>query len=126
MALSLSIRHPIRGSRRSNPATYTGMLDSIRKSFAASNGVKPSMFSANSEGACSSCNGAGVIFVDLGFMDTVSTPCEDCDGKGFESSVLEYTFGGHNIAEVMAMPVSEALDCLRRPGRPGLRRPRRS
>jgi excinuclease UvrABC ATPase subunit len=100
---------PIRGSRRSNPATYTGMLDSIRKAFAKANGVKPALFSANSEGACPTCNGAGVIDVQLGFMDTVSTPCEDCEGKGFAPSVLEYTFGGSNIAEVMAMPVTEAM-----------------
>ncbi|HEY5650576.1 MAG TPA: excinuclease ABC subunit UvrA [Acidimicrobiia bacterium] len=100
---------PIRGSRRSNPATYTGMLDSIRKAFAKANGVKPALFSANSEGACPTCNGAGVVDVQLGFMDTVSTPCEDCEGKGFAPSVLEYTFGGSNIAEVMAMPVTEAM-----------------
>ncbi|MDH3247900.1 MAG: excinuclease ABC subunit UvrA [Acidimicrobiia bacterium] len=100
---------PIRGSRRSNPATYTGMLDSIRKAFAKANDVKPALFSANSEGACPACNGAGVIDVELGFMDSVSTPCEDCDAKGFAPSVLEYTFGGHNIADVMAMPVTEAM-----------------
>jgi excinuclease UvrABC ATPase subunit len=101
---------PIRGSRRSNPATYTGMLDSIRKAFAKANGVTPSLFSANSEGACPMCGGAGVIDVELGFMDTVSTPCENCEGKGFAAAVLEYTFGGKNIAEVMSMPVTEALD----------------
>lgn len=100
---------PIRGSRRSNPATYTGMLDSIRKAFAKANDVKPALFSANSEGACPSCNGAGVIFVELGFMDTASTPCEDCEGKGFASSVLVHTFGGRTIADVMAMPVNDAL-----------------
>ncbi len=101
---------PIRGSRRSSPATYTGMLDSIRKAFAKANDVSPSLFSANSEGACPVCGGSGVIDVELGFMDTVSTPCEDCEGKGFAAAVLEYTFGGKNIAEVMAMPVTEALD----------------
>jgi excinuclease UvrABC ATPase subunit len=100
---------PIRGSRRSNPATYTGMLDSIRKAFAKANDVKPALFSANSEGACPSCNGAGVIFVELGFMDAASTPCEDCEGKGFASSVLVHTFGGRTIADVMAMPVNDAL-----------------
>ena len=100
---------PIRGSRRSNPATYTGMLDSIRKAFAKANDVKPALFSANSEGACPACNGAGVIDVELGFMDTISTPCEDCEGKGFADSVLTYTLGGRNIAEVMSMPVDEAL-----------------
>ncbi len=100
---------PIRGSRRSNPATYTGMLESIRKAFAKANDVKPALFSANSEGACPACNGAGVIDVELGFMDTVSTPCEDCEGKGFAPAVLDYTFGGRNIAEVMSMPVTEAL-----------------
>ncbi len=101
---------PIRGSRRSNPATYTGMLDSIRTAFAKANDVKPALFSANSEGACPACNGAGVIDIQLGFMDTVSTPCEDCEGKGFAPSVLGYTYGGRNIAEVMAMPVSGALE----------------
>jgi len=101
---------PIRGSRRSNPATYTGMLDSIRKSFAKANGVKASLFSANSEGACPSCNGAGVVYTELGFMDTVATTCEMCEGKRFEPSVLEYTLGGRNIAEVLAMSVAEALE----------------
>ena len=105
---------PIRGSRRSNPATYTGMLDSIRTAFAKVNDVKPSLFSANSEGACPACNGAGVIDVELGFMDTVSTPCEDCEGRGFAPSVLEYTFGGLNIAEVMAMPVTDAMELFGR------------
>ncbi len=98
----------IRGSRRSNPATYTGLLDPIRKAFAKANGVKPALFSANSEGACPACNGAGVIYTELGFMDTVATTCEECDGKGFEPSVLEYTFGGRDITEVLAMSVSEA------------------
>ena len=99
---------PIRGSRRSNPATYTGLLDPIRKAFAKANGVKPALFSANSEGACPNCSGAGVIFTELGFMDTVASPCEECDGKGFEASVLAYTLAGHDISEVMAMSVNEA------------------
>jgi excinuclease UvrABC ATPase subunit len=99
---------PIRGSRRSNPATYTGLLDPIRKAFAKANGVKPALFSANSEGACPTCNGAGVVFTELGFMDTVSTTCEECEGKRFQASVLEYTLGGRNIAEVLAMSVTEA------------------
>ncbi|WAH99586.1 excinuclease ABC subunit UvrA [Arthrobacter sp. MMS18-M83] len=98
----------IKGSRRSNPATYTGLLDPIRKAFAKANGVKPALFSANSEGACPACNGAGVIYTDLGFMDTVSTPCEECEGKRFQASVLEYRLGGRNIAEVLEMPVKEA------------------
>ncbi len=99
---------PIRGSRRSNPATYTGLLDPIRKAFAKANGVKPALFSSNSEGACPSCNGAGVIYTDLGVMATVETTCEECEGKRFGASVLQYTLGGHDIAEVLAMPVSEA------------------
>jgi excinuclease UvrABC ATPase subunit len=99
---------PIKGSRRSNPATYTGLLDPIRKAFAKANGVKPALFSANSEGACPTCNGAGVIYTELGFMDTVATICEECEGKRFQAAVLEYTFGGRNIAEVLAMPVEEA------------------
>ena len=99
----------IRGSRRSNPATYTGLLEPIRKAFAKANGVKPALFSANSEGACPTCNGAGVIYTDLGMMATVSTTCEDCEGKRFQASVLEYKFGGLNIAEVLALPVEEAL-----------------
>ena len=85
---------PIRGSRRSNPATYTGLLDPIRKAFAKANGVKPALFSANSEGACPNCNGAGVIYTDLAMMAGVATTCEVCEGKRFEASVLEYTFGG--------------------------------
>ncbi len=100
----------IKGSRRSNPATYTSLLEPIRKAFAKANGVKPALFSANSEGACPTCKGAGVIYTDLGVMDTVSTPCEDCEGKRFNAEVLEYTFGGRNIAEVLAMPVAEAED----------------
>jgi excinuclease UvrABC ATPase subunit len=101
---------PIRGSRRSNPATYTGMLDPIRKAFAKANGVKPALFSSNSEGACPNCNGAGVIFTDLGVLATVESPCEECEGRRFQASVLEYTLGGRNIAEVLAMPVSEAVE----------------
>ncbi len=99
---------PIRGSRRSNPATYTGMLEPIRKAFAKANGVKPALFSANSEGACPSCNGAGVIYTELGFMDTVATTCELCEGKRFLSEVLEYELGGRDISEVLAMSVAEA------------------
>jgi excinuclease UvrABC ATPase subunit len=99
---------PIRGSRRSNPATYTGLLEPIRKAFAKANGVKPALFSANSEGACPTCNGAGVIYTDLGIMATVESPCEDCDGKGFQPSVLEYKLGGRDISEVLAMSVDEA------------------
>lgn len=98
----------IRGSRRSNPATYTGLLDPIRKAFAKANGVKPALFSANSEGACPSCNGAGVIYTDLGMMAGVAAPCEDCQGKRFQASVLEYRFGGRDISEVLAMSVTEA------------------
>jgi excinuclease UvrABC ATPase subunit len=98
----------IRGSRRSNPATYTGLLDPIRKTFAKANGVKPALFSANSEGACPSCNGAGVIYTDLGVMATVESTCEECEGKRFQASVLEYRLGGRNIAEVLAMSVTEA------------------
>jgi excinuclease UvrABC ATPase subunit len=99
----------IRGSRRSNPATYTGLLDPIRKAFAKANGVKPALFSANSEGACPTCNGNGVVYTELGFMETVATPCEDCGGKRFEASVLDLRYGGRNIAEVFEMPVAEAL-----------------
>jgi excinuclease UvrABC ATPase subunit len=98
----------IRGSRRSNPATYTGLLDPIRKAFAKANGVKPALFSSNSEGACPSCNGAGVIYTELGIMNTVESVCEECEGKRFQASVLEYTLGGRNIAEVLAMSVTEA------------------
>ena len=99
---------PIRGSRRSNPATYTGLADPIRKAFAKANGVKPALFSANSEGACPTCNGAGVIYTDLAIMQSVATPCEECEGRRFEASVLEYRLGGRDISEVLAMPVSEA------------------
>ncbi|MGI5424037.1 ATP-binding cassette domain-containing protein [Streptomyces sp. CA-179760] len=98
----------IRGSRRSNPATYTGLADPIRKAFAKANGVKPALFSANSEGACPTCNGAGVIYTDLAIMQTVATPCEVCEGKRFDASVLEYRFGGRDISEVLAMSVTEA------------------
>ncbi len=98
----------IKGSRRSNPATYTGLLDPIRTAFAKANGVKPALFSANSEGACPTCNGAGVIYTELGFMETVATTCEDCEGKRFEASVLEYKLGGRDISEVLAMSVTEA------------------
>jgi excinuclease ABC A subunit len=98
----------IRGSRRSNPATYTGLLEPIRKAFAKANGVKPALFSSNSEGACPTCNGAGVIYTELGVMATVESPCEECEGRRFQASVLEYTFGGRNIAEVLAMSVTEA------------------
>lgn len=98
----------IRGSRRSNPATYTGLLDPVRKAFAKANGVKPALFSANSEGACPTCNGAGVVFTDLAMMAGVATVCEECGGKRFQSSVLEYRLGGRDISEVLAMPVAEA------------------
>ncbi len=98
----------IRGSRRSNPATYTKLLDPIRKAFAKANGVKPALFSANSEGACPNCNGAGVIYTDLAMMAGVATTCEECEGKRFQAEVLEYKFGGKDISEVLAMPVAEA------------------
>jgi excinuclease UvrABC ATPase subunit len=98
----------IRGSRRSNPATYTKLLDPIRKAFAKANGVKPGLFSANSDGACPNCNGAGVIYTDLAMMAGVATTCEECEGKRFQASVLEYEFGGKDISEVLAMPVTEA------------------
>ncbi|THA35515.1 excinuclease ABC subunit UvrA [Streptomyces sp. A1277] len=100
----------IRGSRRSNPATYTGLLDPVRKAFAKANGVKPALFSANSEGACPTCNGAGVVFTDLAMMAGVATVCEECGGKRFQSSVLEYRLGGRDISEVLAMPVAEAQE----------------
>ncbi|HHW83822.1 MAG TPA: excinuclease ABC subunit UvrA, partial [Actinomycetales bacterium] len=100
---------PIKGSRRSNPATYTGLLEPIRKAFAKANGVKPALFSANSAGACQVCNGAGVIYTELGFMETVATPCEVCEGKRFQPEVLEYRLGGRDIAQVLAMSVDEAL-----------------
>jgi excinuclease UvrABC ATPase subunit len=100
----------IRGSRRSNPATYTGLLDPIRKAFAKANGVKPALFSANSEGACPNCNGAGVIYTDLAMMAGVATVCEECEGRRFQASVLEYRLGGRDIAEVLAMSVTEAAE----------------
>ncbi|MFI9486251.1 ATP-binding cassette domain-containing protein [Promicromonospora sp. NPDC052451] len=102
----------IKGSRRSNPATYTGLLDPVRKAFAKANGVKPALFSANSEGACPTCNGNGVVYTQLGFMDTVATTCEECEGKRFQAAVLEYRLGdgetARNIAEVLGMSVTEA------------------
>ncbi|RJN32174.1 ATP-binding cassette domain-containing protein [Nesterenkonia natronophila] len=101
---------PIRGSRRSNPATYTGLLDPIRKAFAKANGVRPALFSANSEGACPNCSGAGVVYQDLGIIAGISTVCEECQGKRFQPSVLEYTLGGLNIADVLATPVQQALE----------------
>ena len=100
----------IRGSRRSNPATYTGLLDPIRAAFAKANGVKPALFSPNSEGACPNCNGAGVIYTDLAMMAGVSTTCEVCEGKRFMAEVLEYRFGGKDISEVLALPVAEARE----------------
>jgi excinuclease UvrABC ATPase subunit len=101
---------PIRGSRRSNPATYTGLLDPIRSAFAKANGVKPALFSSNSEGACPVCNGNGMIYTDLGIMETVATVCEECGGKRFQASVLEYKLGGRDISEVLGMSVAEARD----------------
>jgi excinuclease UvrABC ATPase subunit len=101
---------PIRGSRRSNPATYTGLLDPIRKAFATANKVKPALFSANSEGACPTCNGAGVVYTDLAIMTTVASVCEDCEGKRFQSDVLRYKLGGKDISQVLAMPVAAALE----------------
>jgi excinuclease UvrABC ATPase subunit len=100
----------IRGSRRSNPATYTGLLDPIRNAFAKANGVKPALFSANSEGACPTCNGAGVTYIDLAMMAGIATICEECDGKRFQASVLEYHLGGRDISEVLAMSVTEAAE----------------
>lgn len=100
----------IRGSRRSNPATYTGLLEPIRKAFAKANGVKPALFSANSEGACPACNGAGVIYTDLGMMAGVTTTCEECEGKRYQPAVLEYLLGGKDISEVLAMSVDEAAE----------------
>ncbi len=98
----------IKGSRRSNPATYTGLLEPIRKAFAKANGVKPALFSANSDGACPNCNGAGVVYTDLAMMAGVAAPCEVCEGKRFQPEVLEYTFGGRNISEVLEMSVAQA------------------
>ncbi len=101
---------PIRGSRRSNPATYTGMLEPIRKAFAKANGVKPALFSSNSEGACPACNGAGVIYTDLAMMAGVATTCEECEGRRFQAAVLDYRLGGLNIAEVLDLPVAQAAE----------------
>ncbi|HHU10218.1 MAG TPA: excinuclease ABC subunit UvrA [Intrasporangiaceae bacterium] len=101
---------PIKGSRRSNPATYSGLLDPIRKAFAKANGVKPALFSANSEGACPTCNGVGQVFTELGFMETVATTCEECEGRRFRAEVLEYTLHGRNIDEVLRMSVGEAAE----------------
>lgn len=103
---------PIKGSRRSNPATYTGALEPIRKAFAKANGVKPALFSANSEGACPNCNGAGVVFTDLGFMATLASTCEVCEGRRFDAAVLEYRLGGRDISEVLELPVAEAAAFL--------------
>jgi excinuclease UvrABC ATPase subunit len=97
----------IRGSRRSNPATYTKLLDPIRKAFAKANGVKPGLFSANSDGACPNCNGAGVVYMDLGMMAGVSSVCEVCEGKRFQAEVLEYELGGKDINQVLEMSVTE-------------------
>jgi excinuclease UvrABC ATPase subunit len=99
---------PIKGSRRSNPATYTGLLEPIRKAFAKANGVKPALFSANSEGACPVCNGAGVVYSDLGIVATAPVPCEACEGRRFQAEVLTYRFGGKDIDEVLRMSVDEA------------------
>jgi len=99
----------IRGSRRSNPATYTGLLDTVRKAFAKATGAKAALFSANSEGACAGCNGAGVVYTDLAMMAGVATTCEECEGRRFEASVLEHHLTGRDISEVLGMPVSEAL-----------------
>src|SRR5699024_1882681 len=104
---------PIKGSRRSNPATYTGLLEPIRRAFAKANGVKPSLLSANSEGACPACNGAGVNYSDMALMGDVSEPCDECEGRGFQAQVLEYTLGGMNIREVGDLPVSAAVEHFR-------------
>jgi excinuclease UvrABC ATPase subunit len=101
---------PIKGSRRSNPATYTGLLDPIRSAFAKANGVKPALFSANSEGACPVCNGNGVIYTELGYFETVESVCEECDGRRFQASVLEYKLAGKDITEVLGMSAGEALE----------------
>jgi Excinuclease ATPase subunit len=106
---------PIKGSRRSNPATYTGMLDPIRTAFAKANGVKPALFSANSEGACPVCNGNGVIYTDLGAMGSAATTCEECEGRRFQAAVLEYELGGRNISEVLGMSVAEAVEFFAAP-----------
>jgi excinuclease UvrABC ATPase subunit len=109
-AVAIVDQTPIRGSRRSNPATYTGLLEPIRKAFAKENGVKPALFSANSEGACPSCKGIGLIYTELGVMNEVATVCEECEGKRFTPKVLEYKLHGKDISEVLAMPVSEARE----------------
>jgi excinuclease UvrABC ATPase subunit len=101
---------PIKGSRRSNPATDTGLLDPIRKAFAKANGVAPALFSPNSEGACPTCKGAGVVYTDLAIIAGVATTCEDCEGRRFQASVLEHRFGGRDISEVLAMSVTEARE----------------
>src|SRR5688572_19320679 len=111
---------PIRGSRRSNPATYTGLLDPIRNAFAKTNGVKPALFSANSEGACPTCNGAGVIYTDLAMMAGVTTVCEECEGRRFQASVLDYRLGTLNIAEVLDLSVADAVGFFG-PGDPAAR-----
>jgi excinuclease UvrABC ATPase subunit len=103
-------QRPIRGSRRSNPATYTGLLDAVRTAFAKANGVKPALFSANSEGACPNCNGAGVSYTDLAMMAGVATVCEVCEGKRFDTAVLQYQLGGKDISEVLALPADEARE----------------
>ena len=100
---------PIKGSRRSHPATYTGLLEPIRKAFAKENGVKPSLFSSNSDGACPTCKDAGAVFTELGVMATVSSVCEDCEGRRFQSEVLEYRLGGRNITEILEMSAEQAL-----------------
>jgi excinuclease UvrABC ATPase subunit len=106
----------IRGSRRSNPATYTGLLDPVRSAFAKANGVKPALFSANSEGACPACNGAGVIYTDLAMMAGVATTCQECEGRRFGAQVLEYRLGGRDISEVLAMPAAQAGEFFAAPG----------
>ena len=115
----------IRGSRRSNPATYTGLLDPIRKAFAKANGVKPALFSSNSEGACPTCNGAGVIETDLGIMASVTTICEECEGKRFQPAVLDYHLGGRDISEVLKYVGGRGRGVLRH-GRGARRPPTRS
>ena len=116
----------IKGSRRSNPATYTGLLDPIRKAFAKANGVKPALFSANSEGACPNCNGAGVIYTDLAMMAGVATTCDECEGKRFQAAVLEYTLGGKDISEVLAMSGRRGRASSSATARRRSRRPTRS
>ena len=101
---------PVRGSRRSNPATCTGLLEPVRKAFAKANGVKPALFSADSDGACPACGGAGVVCTDLAVMAGVATTCEVCEGRRFDAAVLEHRLGGKDISEVLAMPVAEALE----------------